>query len=148
MPQLRPSRVASALPSGQNRSSHQPSPSTFVIIASTTTVLQLELIMSINCPKGQLQRRPSTLVVPQGQLVQTSTTSPAWHCSCKTEILGLYCCYPLGWHKPINYSEVKEKYLLFSSEDKLFNSTGLLPVDPPVSKLCAALQSKLEMRDT
>lgn len=73
--------------------------------------------MSISCLKGQLQRRPSTLVLPQGQLVQTSTTSPARHCSCKTEMPGLYRCYPLGKHKPVNYSEVKEKHL-FSSEDK------------------------------
>lgn len=41
--------------SRHNQSSHQPSPSTFVVIASTTVVLQPELIMSINCPKGQLQ---------------------------------------------------------------------------------------------
>lgn len=86
-------------------------------------------------------------MLPQGQAVQTSTTSSACHCSRKTEMPGLYCCYPLGHHKAVNYSEVQEKQLLFSSEDKLLISTWLLPAE--VSKLCAApSEHKLGMRDS
>lgn len=86
-------------------------------------------------------------MLPQGQAVQTSTTSSACHCSRKTEMPGLYRCYPLGHHKAINYSEVQEKHLLFSSEDKLLVSTWLLPAE--VSKLCAApSEHKLGMRDS
>jgi len=55
----------------------------------------------MNPPKGQLQQRPGTSVLPQCQLVQASTASPAWYFSCKTEVPGLYCCYPLGLHKLI-----------------------------------------------
>lgn len=45
-------------------------PSTSVTIASTSAVLQLELIMSINCLKGKLQQKPTTCVLSLSQLLQ------------------------------------------------------------------------------
>lgn len=93
----------------------------------------------MNPPKGQLQQRPGTSVLPQGQLVQASTASPAWYFSCKTEVPGLYCCYPLGLHKLIIlrlWGGKKKQKLLFSSKEKLFTSTELPSTASPISKLC------------
>lgn len=97
-PHLWPSWVASALPSDTTSlsgrwvrdSSHQPPPSTSVI----TAVLQQELIMSISCLKGQLQQRPITSVLPQGQLLQT-TLHPLPSIAL-VKLKCLYRCCPLG----------------------------------------------------
>ena len=121
--------------SGQSQSSHQPSPSTFVIIASINVALQLELITSINCPKGQMQPRPSTSVLSQGQLAQTSTTSPV---VAPVKLQCLVFTTIILWDSisPLIMLRLRKHVLFSSEEDKLFTSTGLLSV----CKLYTALE--------